>query len=164
MIISSIVAVVRQELVVHDIHEFMLSAWSMRVIFGEGSSLIGPCQPVFEVMISMLMAMYWSLKRFSFRKLSVCGVLAICLIFSIRSHYTLAESMARQSPGRASRFSTQQSVQPSIAISWFVTLKGIPCERCGDNIGNTLEKRVEEVTRRVSKRFSVTNMSKCVPR
>jgi len=87
MIISSIVAVVRQELVVHDIHEFMLSDWSMRVIFGEGSSLIGPCQPVFEVTISMLMAMYWSLKRFSFRKLSVCGVLAICLIFSIRSHY-----------------------------------------------------------------------------
>ena len=67
MIISSIVAVVRQELVVHDIYEFMLSDWSMRVIFGESSSLIGPCQPVFEVTISMLMAMYWSLKRFSFR-------------------------------------------------------------------------------------------------
>ena len=62
MMSSSIVAVVGQEVVVHGLFEFTLSDWSMRAIFGDDSNLIGPCQPVFATMVSILMAMYWSLK------------------------------------------------------------------------------------------------------
>lgn len=146
MMISSIVAVVGQELIVHGMYEFMLSDWSMRVIFGKNDSLIGPCQPVFAVTISMLMAMYWSLKRFSFRKLFVCAVLAICLILWIGSHYYPRGFNSSAQPWTS--FSVLDAAVCAIVIggSWSVTRKGIARERCGDNIGYSLENRVETVT------------------
>ena len=76
MIISSIVAVVGQELVVHGIDEFMLSNWSMRVMFREGGSLMGPCQT--SLCSDDLHAdgdVIWSMKRFSIQILFVCRVL-----------------------------------------------------------------------------------------
>ena len=63
MMVSAMLAVVGQELLVHSLYGFTLSDWSMRAIFGDNHSLIGPCQPGFAVMISILMAMCWSLKK-----------------------------------------------------------------------------------------------------
>ena len=146
MMISSIVAVVGQELVVHSLFKFTLSDWSMQAIFGDDSSLIGPCQPIFAMSISMLMAMYWSLKKFSFRKFFACGVLATCLTFWVGSHYyPRGFNAAAQSWTTFSMLDTAVCAIV-IAVSWIVTRKGIGRERCGDNIGYSLEKRVEEVT------------------
>ena len=146
MMISSIVAVVGQELIVHGICEVTLSDWSIRVIFGEDSRLIGPCQPVFAMTIAMLMAMYWNMKKFSFLKLFVCGMLSICLIFWIGSHY-YPRGFYHAAQAWTS-FSTLDTAVCAIVIgiSWFVTRKGIARERCGDNIGYSLEIRIEEIT------------------
>lgn len=146
MMTSAILAVVVQELLVHSLFGFTLSNWSLRAIFGDNQSLIGPCQPIFAVMISMLMAMYWSLRKFSFRKLAVCGVLLSVQIFWFVNHYfpygftCQAEAWIEFSILDATICATV------IVASWFVTWKGIARERCGDNIGYSLEKRVEEIT------------------
>lgn len=146
MMMTAIVSVVGQELIVHGLYEVTLSDWSMRAVFGDDTSLIGPCQPVFAMTISMLMAMYWSLRKFSFRKLLVCGLLANCLLFWVGSHYyPRGFNAAAQSWAVFSILDTTVCVFV-ISVSWFVTRKGIARERCGDNIGYSLEKRVEEIT------------------
>jgi len=149
MMVSAILAVVGQELLVHWLYGFTLSDWSMRAIFGDNHSVIGPCQPVFATTISMLTAMYWSMKKFSFRKLFVCGVLVCSLIFWIGIHYYPHGLMA---PAEAwVEFSILDTAicVVVVAASWFVTRKGIARERCGDNTEHSFEKRVEEVTSRI---------------
>lgn len=146
MMATSIIAVMGQELIVHSLYGLTLSDWSIRAIFGDAPSLIGPCQAIFATTISMLMAMFWSLKRFSFRKLLVCGLLAGCLIFWFASHYyPRGFSASAQS---WMNFSILDSAICTFVVvtSWLVTRKGIARERCGDNIGYSLEKRVEEIT------------------
>ena len=146
MMVTAMVAVVGQELVVHSLYEVTLSGSSMKALFGDNSHLIGPCQPVFAMAISMLMAMYWSVKKFSFRKLLVCGVLATCLIFWAGSHYyPRGFNAAAQSWTGFSILDTAVCATV-VLVSWFVTRKGIARERCGDNIGYSLEKRVEHIT------------------
>ena len=146
MMVTAMVAVVWQELVVHSLYEVTLSGSSMKALFGDNSHLIGPCQQVFAMAISMLMAMYWSVKKFSFRKLLVCGVLATCLIFWAGSHYyPRGFNAAAQSWTGFSILDTAVCATV-VLVSWFVTRKGIARERCGDNIGYSLEKRVEHIT------------------
>jgi hypothetical protein len=146
MMVSAILAVVGQELLVHSLYGFMLSDWSMRAIFGNNLSLIGPCQPVFAVMISILMAMCWSLKKFSFRKLFVWGVLVICLILWIGSHYYPRGFVAEAQSWMEFSILDAAVCATVIAVSWFVTTQGIARERCGDNVGLSLENRVEVMT------------------
>lgn len=146
MMVSAILTVVGQELLIHSLYGFTLSDWSMRAIFGDNHSLIGPCQPVFATMISMLMAMYWSLKRFSFRRLFVWGVLVIGLCFWIGSHYYPRGFVAEAQSWKEFSILDATVCAIVIAASWFVTTKGIARERCGDNIEHSLEKRVEEIT------------------
>lgn len=142
-------AVVGQELIVHGLYRFLLADWSIRAIFGTGESLIDPCQPVFATMISLLVAMYWSLKRFSFRKLLVCGVSAGCLTIWFASHYY--PNGLQGGPRAWIQFSIFDTVicTAVIAGSWVVSLRGIESERCGDNVGHSLEKRVEQLLTRV---------------
>ncbi len=146
MMVTAIVAVVGQELIVHGLYGVTLSKASMNAIFGDNSQLIGSCQPVFAMTISMLMAMYWSLRKFSFRRLLFCGLLACSLVFWVGSHYYPRgfDSAARPWPG----FSLVDTAVCAVIIglSWFVTWKGIARERCGDNIGYSPEKRVEDIT------------------
>ncbi len=143
MVAASIVAVLGQELLVHWLYGLTLSDWSLRAVFGDNHGLIGPCQPVFATTISMLTAMYWSLKKFSFRKLLVCGVLGSILIFWFARHYyPYGFSAGAESWLDFTIFDTMVCTAV-IASSWFVTRKGIARERCGDNVGFSFENRVE---------------------
>jgi len=146
MMVSAILAVVGQELLIHSLYGFTLSDWSMLAIFGDNQSVIGPCQPVFATTISMLTAIYWSLKQFSFRKLFVCGVLVCSLIFWIGSHYYPHGLMAPAEAWVEFSILDASICATVIAVSWFVARKGIARERCGDNIEHSFEKRVEEIT------------------
>jgi hypothetical protein len=149
MMISAILTVVGQELMIRGLYGFTLSDWSMRAIFGANHSLIGPCQPVFATMVSMLIAMYWSLKKFSFRKLFVWGVLVVCSTMWIGSHYYPRGFVAEAQSWTEFSILDAAICATVIAVSWFVTTKGIARERCGDNIEHSLEKRVEEISNRI---------------
>jgi hypothetical protein len=149
MMVSAVVAVVGQELLIHWIYSFTLSDWSYLAVFGENSSLVGPCQPIFAMMISMLMAMFWSLRHFKFRKLLVCGVLVNCLIFWIGSHYYPRGFGAGATSWTTLTFFDGAVIAAVIGASWFVTCRGIARERCGDNVEHSFEDRVEVLTVRV---------------
>ncbi|MFT5093402.1 MAG: hypothetical protein ACI93T_002229 [Porticoccaceae bacterium] len=146
MMVTAIVAVVGQELLTHWLYVLTLDYWTLRAIFGDNRTLIGPCQPIFAATISILLAMFWSLKRFSFRKLFVWGVLLASLIYWIASHYY------RDGFGALVQAWTTLTILDAtvfvivIAVSWFVTWKGIERERCGDNVGHSLENRAEVMT------------------
>ena len=146
MMVSAILAVVGQELLIHCLYRFTLSDWSMRAIFGDDHSLIGPCQPVFAMAISTLMAMYWCLRKFSFRKLFVCGVLVNCLGFWIGSHYYRSGFLAEARSWSTFTLLDATVCTAVIVTSWFVTWRGVARERCGDNVEHSFEKRVEVVT------------------
>jgi hypothetical protein len=149
MMVSAVAAVVGQELLIHWIYGFTLSDWSYLAVFGENSSLVGPCQPIFAMTISMLMAMFWSLRHFKFRKLLVCGVLANYLIFWIGSHYYPHGLMAPALSWVDFTLLDGAVFAAVIAASWFVTWRGIARERCGDNVEHSFENRVEVLTLRI---------------
>ncbi len=146
MMISAILVVVGQELLIHCLYGFTLSDWSLRAIFGDNHSVIGPCQAVFATMISMLAAMYWSLKKFSFRKLFVSGVLFFSLTFWIASHYYPYGFAAEAEAWVDLSILDAAVCAVVIAASWVVTRKGIARERCGDNTEHSFEKRIEEIS------------------
>lgn len=149
MMVSSVVTLVGQELLIHWIYGFTLSDWSYLAVFGENSVLIGPCQPIFAMTISMLMAMFWSLRHFKFRKLLVCGLLVICLTFWIGSHYYPRGFGAGATSWTTLTFFDGAVIATVIAASWFVTWRGIARERCGDNVEHSFENRVEVLTQRI---------------
>ena len=149
MMSSAIVAVVGQELVTHWLYGFVLSDWSYRAVFGENSDLIGPCQPVFATMISLLIAMFWSLRQFSFRKLLVCGVLISGLTCWIGSHYYPNGFAAGATSWTHFTFPDAAVCAVVIVGSWFIIWRGIARERCGDNVGHSFEYRVETLSAKV---------------
>lgn len=149
MMVVAIVVVVGQELLTHWLYGFMLSDWSYRAIFGNNLSLIGPCQPIFATAVALLMAAYWSLRRFRFRKLLLYGVLINCLIFWIASHYYPRGFGAVAEPWGDFSLLDSLVCVTIIAASWFVTWRGIARERCGDNIGHSFENRVDLLTSRI---------------
>jgi hypothetical protein len=146
MMVTAIVAVVGQELLIHWLYGLTLADWTMHAIFGDNRSLIGPCQPIFAATISMLLALFWSLKRFSFRKLFVCGVLLACLVFWIATHYYPYSFNAGATSWVHFSLLDAAIFIVVIATSWFVTWKGIERERCGDNVGHSLDDRAEVMT------------------
>ena len=149
MMVSAVVAVVGQELLIHWIYGFTLSDWSYLAVFGENSSLIGPCQPIFAMTISMLVAMFWSLRHFKFRKLIVCGVLLSSLTFWVARHY-YPHSLGAPARSWVDFTLLDGAVFTTvIAASWFVTWQGIARERCGDNVEHSFENRVEVLTARI---------------
>ena len=149
MMVSAVVTLVGQEFLVHWIYGFTLSDWSYLAVFGENSILIGPCQPIFAMTVSMLMAMFWSLRHFKFRKLLLCGVLLNCLIFWIGSHYYPRGFGAPATSWTTLTFFDGVVIATVIATSWFVTWRGIARERCGDNVEHSFENRVEILTQRI---------------
>jgi len=149
MIVSSVVTLVGQEFLVHWIYGFTLSDWSYRAVFGANSVLVGPCQPIFAMTISMLMAMFWSLRHFKFRKLLVCGLLVNCLTFWIGSHYYPRGFGAGATSWTTLTFFDGAVIATVIAASWFVTWRGIARERCGDNVEHSFENRVDVLTQRI---------------
>lgn len=149
MMVSSVVTLVGQELLVHWVYGFTLPDWSYLAVFGENSVLIGPCQPIFAMMISMLVAMFWSLRHFKFRKLLVCGVLIVSLIFWIGSHYYPRGFAAGATSWATLTLVDGAVIATVIAASWFVTWRGIARERCGDNVEHSFENRVDVLTQRI---------------
>lgn len=146
MMITAIVAVVGQELLTHWLYVLTLADWSMRAIFGDDRSLIGPCQPIFAAAVSMMLAIYWSLSKFSFRKLMVCGVLLGVFIYWIANHYSPYGFAGAAEAWTVLTILDTTVFVVVIAASWFVTWKGIERERCGDNVGHSFENRVELLT------------------
>lgn len=145
----SIVAVVGQEILIHSLYGLLLSDWSLLAIFGNGQSLTGPCQAVFATMVSMLVAIYWSLKRFSFRRLLLCGAVLASLAWWFAGHY-YPDGFAG-GPQPWIRFSAVDAAVCAgvIVASWIVSLRGIERERCGENVEYSLEKRVDQLANRI---------------
>lgn len=141
MMASAIVAVVGQELLIHWLYGFTLSDWSYRAIFGIQTSLLGPSQPVFATMVSLLMAMFWSLREFRFRKVLVCGLLLGILCFWIGGHYFTYGPSAGMKEWTSLSLSDATICVVVIAASWLVTWRGIARERCGDNVGHSFDDR-----------------------
>lgn len=146
MMVTAIVAVVGQELLTHWLYVLTLDDWSMRAIFGDNRTLIGPCQPIFAATISMLLAMCWSLSKFSFRKLLVCGVLLGLFTYWVASHYYRNGFAGLVQAWAVLTILDTTVFVIVIAASWFVTWKGIERERCGDNVGHSFENRIEVMT------------------
>ena len=96
MTVSAVVTLVGQEFLVHWIYGFTLPDWSYLAVFGENRVLIGPCQPIFAMMISMLVAMFWSLRHFKFRKLEMLNR-TYCLFISASSNFKLGSRLFQHS-------------------------------------------------------------------
>ncbi|MFT5326645.1 MAG: hypothetical protein ACI8P0_004522, partial [Planctomycetaceae bacterium] len=147
MMVTAIVAVVGQDLLVRWLYGCILSDWSYSGIFGNTRSVIGTSQPVFATLVSMLLAMLWTLKYFKFRKLLVCVALVGLFGYWVISHSSTGFALPKESWVDFTILDTTVCVAV-IAASWLFTCKGIERERCGDNIGFSFENRVDVVTTR----------------
>ncbi|NQV26284.1 MAG: hypothetical protein HQ518_18170 [Rhodopirellula sp.] len=152
MMISAIVTVVGQEVLIHWVYGFTLSDWSYVTIFGEHRGVLSTCQPVFATTVCIMTAMFWNMKFFRFRKLLVCVLVWFLYISWIFSRYFphgfhFPNRLSREPEAWMTLSVTEGVICLSIiAASWVVTYRGIVRDRCGDNIGYSLEKRVEDVT------------------
>lgn len=148
MMVTAIVAVVGQDLLVRWLYGCILSDWSYSGIFGNTRSVIGTSQPVFATLVSMLLAMLWTLKYFKFRKFLVCVALVGLFGYWVISHSSTGFALPKEPWALLTVLDTTICVIV-IAASWFVTWRGIARERCGDNVGYSFEIRVQEITARL---------------
>jgi hypothetical protein len=155
MMISAVVTVVCQEVLVHWLYGFTLSEVSYVAVFGKYQSVLSTCQPIFATAVCIMMAMFWNMKFFRFRKLLVCVFVWILYISWIFSRYFphgfhFPNRLSREPEAWMTLSVTDCVICLSIiAASWVVTYRGIVRDRCGDNVGHSFLIRAEAFTARL---------------